>query len=305
MITPSLLLLSLAVQAEQVRTPVVVNGIPTTTPLAVAALVVELDGALYGPFCSATLVDSKWALTAAHCIEAIDRDYGGADIYLLTGGDLLTTGYEDAVLVSRTIGHPDYDDTWYTDDIGLLELAGMGLLGVPAIPLNSDPVNSTWIDRELRFMGYGITSDNASDMGIKRYADMPVVTYDTGIIYAFDPDDGQNVCQGDSGGAALEEQSDGSWELAGVNAFVGLWKHQESGSPCQDGFVGSTRVDVHIDWIIEQTGGDVLPDTGAPDGGTSAFPGRDSGGWCAAAPVGARGLGLLLLSLGLVGWRRR
>ncbi len=297
------LVLSLAVHADGLRVPVIVNGFPTDEPAAVTALTVEYDGSLYGPFCSATLVASTWALTAAHCVKAIQEDYAGNDIYLVSGADLLTTGVERSVLVERSIAHPEYDDSTYTDDIGLLELEGAGMPSIEPIPLNQDLVNSTWIGQELRFVGYGITTDNAEDMGTKRYADIPIVNLDMEIIYAWDPDDGQNVCQGDSGGAALEILSNGEYELAGVNAFVGLWKGQEGDDACADGFVGATRVDVHMDWIMEQTGGDIYVDTG----GSSSFPwgGKDGGGWCAAAPTESRGIGLLLLALGAVAWRRR
>jgi len=296
------LILSLAAHADGLRIPVIVNGDPTAEPAAVTALTVEYDGSLYGPFCSATLISATWALTAAHCVHAMNDDYAGADVYMVTGADLLTTGVESSVKVARGIAHPDYDDSTYTDDIGLLELTGAGLPSITPIPLNTDMVTSAWIDEELRFVGYGITNDNAEDMGTKRYADIPIVNLDMEIIYAWDPDDGQNVCQGDSGGAAFEMLGGGDYELAGVNAFVGLWEGQEGQDACADGFVGATRVDVHMDWIMEQTGGDVYLDTG---GSSDTSPWGGKGGWCAAAPVGARGLGLLLLSLGAVALRRR
>ena len=304
MITLLTLLLPLAAQADQVRVPAIVNGITTSDPLAVAALVVKVDGAFYGPFCSATLIDNKWALTAAHCVQAMQEDYGDYDTYLVTGSDLLTTGIELSSKVISSVAHPDYNDTTYTDDIGLLELSGTGLLTVDPIPLNDDAVTAEWIDTDLRFVGFGITSDNADDMGTKRYADIPIVNVDMELIYAWDPDDGQNVCQGDSGGAALEIKSGGAYELAGVNAFVGLWKGQDGDDPCVDGFVGATRVDVHLDWIDDETGGSFVYDTGY-DPGTSPWGGKGGSGWCAAAPTGARGLGLLLLSLGAALVRRR
>ncbi len=304
MITLLTLLLPLAAQADQVRVPAIVNGIPTSDPEAVAALLIEVDGSFYGPFCSATLIDNKWALTAAHCVEAIQQDYGAYDAYLATGSDLLTSGIDLYSKIIGSVAHPDYDNTTYTDDIGLLELNGTGLLTVSPIPLNDDAVSSEWVGRELRFVGYGITSDNAEDMGTKRYADIPIVNVDLEIIYAWDPDDGQNVCQGDSGGAALEILGDGRYELAGVNAFVGLWKGQEGSDPCVDGFVGATRVDNHLDWIDQQTGGAISYDTGY-DPGTSPWGGKDSGGWCSAAPTGARGLGVLLLGLVTALARRR
>ena len=304
MLTLLTLLLPFAVHADELRVPAIVNGDPTAEPVAVTALTIEVDGSLYGPFCSATLVDATWALTAAHCVEAILLDYAGYDAYLVTGSDLLTSGVDLYARIDNAIAHPDYDNTTYTDDIGLLELAGAGLPSVVPIPLNGDTVDGTWIGEELRFVGYGITSDDADDMGTKRYADIPIVNLDMEIIYAWDPDEGQNVCQGDSGGAALEVLGSGDYELAGVNAFVGLWKDQEGEDPCLDGFVGATRVDVHLDWIEDETGGSVYVDTGG-EPGTVPWGGKEGSGWCAAAPSGARGLGVLLVSLATVTARRR
>ncbi len=264
----------------------------------------EYDGQLYGPFCSATLISSTWALTAAHCIEAMDDDYAGADIYLVTGDNLQTGGIDRYVKVSDTIPHPDFDNSTYTDDIGLLQLTAPGFGSVTPMELNQDMVTADWIGEELRFVGYGITASTADDMGVKRYADIPIVNLDMEVIYGWDPDDGQNVCQGDSGGAALEILGDGDYELAGVNAFVGLWKGQEGDDACADGFVGATRVDVHMDWIVQETGGNLYIDTGGSSGGIN-WGGKDSGGWCAAAPVWPGGLGLLLVPVGAVLLRRR
>jgi secreted trypsin-like serine protease len=298
--TTALLLLALAAQASEIRVPAIVNGITSDEPEAVVALTVEVDGSLYGPFCSATLIDASWALTAAHCVAAMNQDYAAYDIYLVTGADLASS-VDSTTLVQRGIAHPDYDSATYTDDIGLLELKAPGLLGVAPIPLD-DRNPSNLVGSELRFMGYGITSDNAEDMGTKRYADIPVVTVDTDVVYAWDPEDGQNVCQGDSGGPALDIEGD-RYVLSGVNAFVGLWKDQEGDQPCVDGFVGATRIDVHMDWIRQQTGGEVIVDTGGA--GTNPWGGKDDPGWCAAAPRTGQGLGALIMGLAAVALRRR
>ncbi len=298
------LLLAPVATADELRFPAIVNGSVTNDPLAVTALTVEYDGALYGPFCSATVIDAEWALTAAHCVKAMEEDYAGYDIYLVSGGNL-SSGVDDYVKVEQGIAHPDFDTEWYTDDIGLMELASGGLSGVTPLPLTDETIDASWVGKELRYVGYGITSDNAEDMGTKRYADIPIVTLDTDIMYGWDEEDGQNVCQGDSGGPALEILGGGDYQIAGVNAFVGLWKGQEGEDPCVDGFVGATRVDIHVDWISDETDGAVYIDTGGNNGGGSNWPGRDDGGWCAAAPNTGPSVAGLLVVLGLVGARRR
>lgn len=307
MTSPPLLLamlLAAGVHADEERIPVIVNGTVTEEPEAVLAMAVEYDGALYGPFCSATLIDTRWALTAAHCVLAMQEEYEGYDAYLVAGSDL-ADGVEDYVKVSGGIAHPDFETEHYTNDIGLLELHGGGLVGHETIPLLGGAIDASWVGKELRHVGFGITGTNAEDMGAKRYADIPIVTLDEDVLYGWDEEDGQNVCQGDSGGPALEILGGGDYQLAGVNAFVGLWKGQEGEDACEDGFVGATRVDVHLDWIADETDGAATIDTGGNSGGGSTWGGREDAGWCAAAPAAGRSVGVLLLALGAIGLRRR
>jgi secreted trypsin-like serine protease len=294
-------LLLIALAAADQRYPAIVNGIETSEPEAVVALVFEAGGDFYGPFCSGTLAASRWVVTAAHCVTAIQRDYAEYDVYVATGADLHVRA-DQIVKVASSEAHPDYDDAAYTDDIGLLRLEGTGLAGVASIPLGTSAVTPSWVGEDLRFVGYGITTDGAADMGTKRYADIPLFQYDLELLYGFDPEDGQNVCQGDSGGAALRLTGDQP-SLVGVSAFVGLWKHQEGKDPCADGLVGATRVDVHADWIATTTGGEVGADTGEDTGGSGSFWGSGKNGLCAAAPRG--GPIALLLALGLPLVRRR
>ncbi|MFH1469760.1 MAG: trypsin-like serine protease [Pseudomonadota bacterium] len=299
-----LLFLALASTAEQ-RFPAIVNGSVTTEPAGVVALVIEEGGDFYGPFCSATLVQAHWAVTAAHCVTAIRQDYAQYDVYVVTGANLFQSVGQYSRVVD-SLANPAYDATLLTDDIGLLELEGAGLPAVQTVPIGTTAVDYSWVGQELRFEGYGITADGAEDMGIKRYADIPLYQFDENLLYGYDPDDGQNVCQGDSGGAALRDPGDGTWELVGVNSFVGLWKGQEGENPCVDGFVGATRLDIELDWIASASGGEIEIDLGGDTGdGDGSLWGGKSGGLCAAAPVGTRGLGLLALAAGAVALRRR
>ena len=109
--------------------------------------------------------------------------------------------------------------------------------------------------------------------GIKRYAEMPIYSYDNQFIYALDTADDQNLCSGDSGGAALEDNGGGNYELAGVNSFVFAYS---SYTTCEGGGSGATRVDRNIDFIedyvnLDESGGS--SDSGSSDSsGGSVVP---------------------------------
>jgi hypothetical protein len=134
--------------------------------------------------------------------------------------------------------------------------------------LNDEEPAPSWYGEELTFVGYGVTGDGEVDSGVRRYANIPLLGFDPLLLYAFDDGDPhQNLCSGDSGGAAFETTAAGI-ELAGVNSFVFVYEANDA--LCADGGTAAARVDIHVPWIqgyapnvwIEPIGGD--PDTGLP-----------------------------------------
>ncbi len=214
-------------------------------------------------FCGASLIDSKWAVTAAHCV----KDYWGG--YMAPGEVEVVLGVYDLkhdsgerVRVKRIIPHPLYD-TW-TDtsdsDIALLELAQE--VSYPTVPLVSD--DSSLEGAEAVVMGWGQTNPQGS---VARFpyqlqqVSFPIISneecnesYNQTAGYYNDPitenmmcggeaEGGKDTCQGDSGGPLVIRDGD-TWKLAGITSW---------GAGCGEaGFYGIySRVSKFLDFINE------------------------------------------------------
>jgi secreted trypsin-like serine protease len=196
-------------------------------------------------FCSGTLIHENWFITAAHCVEQLQAS---DELFVLFGDNLDDyTSYSEVV---SWIAHPGYlgmQSSYIRDDVALVELAGIidpatrEPVEIPQMYLNRDEITNGWIDTELQMVGFGITGTNRNDTGTKRTVSMPIYEFDDLFVYLYDGTDRQNICSGDSGGAALRRNEDDIWELVGVNSFT--W------GECESWYAGVARVDMYISWI--------------------------------------------------------
>ena len=266
-----LLLASIALAVEP--PPPIVNGSTTSDfPQVVTLFAVDRNG-YGGNFCSGTLIAPTWVLTAAHCVEAMSSDFRGYDLYVVAGSDLDSNrGITEYVQAASWAEHPRYDAVNLQNDIGIVELTSR--MAMDFMPVNKDAISSRDMGDDYRYVGWGITSDNAQDSTKKRTADLPAYDYDGQVLYASDPTDQQNVCSGDSGGAGLEMLSGGGYELAAVNSFV--FSPDGDRTPCVGGATGGTRVDAYISWIEGYTPVYNAAELAASGGGGGG--GTDTGG---------------------------
>lgn len=237
----------------------IVGGEVETGYPEVGALAKVEFGSYLGAFCTATLIDPSWALTAAHCLLNKEEG-GGASVptpettRLYLGANAEPTGdpainppasgtlYE----VAGFYPHPMYEYTlWSNDfDIGLVRLVEP-IEGAALAVYNTEPLASEVIDRQALFLGFGYSyvdenGENGTGRSVKRSALIGLDYFWDAFITTLGGPSG--ICYGDSGGPAL---LDGL--IIGVTAMT-------IEPDCTGGAILS-RVDYYAPWIEDVMSG--------------------------------------------------
>lgn len=107
--------------------------------------------------CAATLIDSQWAVTAAHCVD------GARSVFLSLGSREYASG--EIITVETYIQHEDYNDQTIENDIALLKLSSevsyQPILISPKSLVQEMHSNSTLYNVHL--LGWGIAEQGVSE----------------------------------------------------------------------------------------------------------------------------------------------
>jgi len=215
--------------------------------------------------CVATLIDPRWALTAAHCVEET-----GLQRHIASQGEYVVQIAGKLQGIDHVELHPDYQFRDHPQfaarevDMALLRLAAPIALPRPvALYRDSDEQ-----DREVTLLGWGYfglgTTGIAQDDGRFRMAQNIVTVAAQRLRLNFDDPrlPGSAAVEleglpglGDSGGPALL-QGDEGWALAGIavgEVASPAAASAVAGSPPVQGLYGAVgiyeRVSAHIAWI--------------------------------------------------------
>lgn len=234
----------------------IAGGTATAADPAVFLLDIRSDTG-HETLCSATLIAPRTLLSAAHCVDP--SMVGGSALTVLAANVPSRAEVQPGLNTFSVVEvrrHPAWDPARNLDaDLALLRIAD---------PPSSSP--SPWSAADLsplggtavRAVGYGASSPDAGDLGLKRTVDLTLRQLTAERILLGDLV-ARGLCHGDSGGPVFHTFDDGVERLIGVHNFT-------RGDACVDG--AATRLDAYADFVRQ--GLSDHEDTCGPDGVCSA-----------------------------------
>ncbi|XP_071961346.1 coagulation factor X-like [Antedon mediterranea] len=208
-------------------------------------------------FCGGSIVNSKWIITAAHCITVFRATKHNTRIYVADYDSELKESEERFYNIEKIVTHADFNDATYDADIAMIKLDTSisnftHYVRPICLPKNNLTERIMKPRKHGRVSGWGDLRENVPRPRFMNEVYIPIVgqrncissTTDTvtdNMFCAGYKQKLKDACQGDSGGP-FSILHDGRWFLFGIVSWG-----EGCGRPGKYGFY--TRIPAFFDWI--------------------------------------------------------
>ncbi|XP_023660683.1 suppressor of tumorigenicity 14 protein homolog isoform X3 [Paramormyrops kingsleyae] len=228
---------------------------------------VSLQMERYGHVCGASLVSSRWLLSAAHCFQDSETiKYSDARAWrAIMGmrGMNMVSSAATTKPIRRIVLHALYDQFTSDYDIALLELATPVVFSEMVQPVCVPASTHTFGSGTSCFVtGWGVLTEDGELATLLQEAPVKIISHNTcnklyddavtpRMLCAGNLQGGVDACQGDSGGPLVCMEKSRRWFLAGIVSWgEGCARQNRPGV--------YTQVIKFSEWIQQQTKGQAV-----------------------------------------------